>query len=218
MKFTLIELLVVIAIIAILASLLLPALGRAREQGRRIACANTESQLGKAFNFYVSDYNGYLPPYRNWTSPDVYWYGGTPTGGFLADYLGLDDKYTPIGFTGVNGGKMRRSKFACPSQDEPPSGTYYYSYGYSSSIYNFSSRKISRFSTPSETAILSEMQTIALLNYKTTSGSYLMDFRHSSGANVLFCDGHVEWRKVTEIPDQTYDSSAYKKPFWDPET
>ena len=60
--FTLIELLVVIAIIAILAAMLLPVLGRAKETAKRIACLNNLRQLSLAAHMYVDDNQGTYPP------------------------------------------------------------------------------------------------------------------------------------------------------------
>jgi len=65
--FTLIELLVVIAIIAILASLLLPALSRAKAQGQRARCIANVKQILLSTHMYVLDFNDVLP-YTSWSS------------------------------------------------------------------------------------------------------------------------------------------------------
>ncbi len=75
--FTLVELLVVISIIAVLISLLLPALARARQQANTVVCLSNERQIGLAFSSYLAENDSYPPPYSyNAANPQMeeIWY------------------------------------------------------------------------------------------------------------------------------------------------
>ncbi len=107
--FTLIELLVVISIIAVLMSIMMPALGRAREQAKRVMCGNNVKQFGLANQMYATEFDGWYIPILN--DINKLWCINPK----MLDYMGINPNEVGIdNSTGINVISLSKD-FKCPS-------------------------------------------------------------------------------------------------------
>lgn len=206
--FTLIELLVVIAIIAILASMLLPVLNKAREKARTTVCLNQLKQIASGVSLYSSDFNDSLIPH--WTS----FAAGRPT---LTRVLIGYEYVKPKLFlcpSFPNRDATVTERFTVPShyfiptnnagvaQDQYPDYGYNYSYlGQTNAVWGSPPMKVTKISNPSSMLMFADVvyagTTLKIGIYYLTSYYYtpggVLAARHLNGVNTVFVDGHVQY-------------------------
>ncbi|NLZ63239.1 MAG: type II secretion system protein [Lentisphaerae bacterium] len=221
--FTLIELLVVIAIIAVLASMLLPALSKARQKARTLDCSSKLRSIGVAQLMYADDNSGYIPPYRDYATPEKFWFYLTNSAGFLTPYLGTgtDSSLQYIGYASTK--YKVRSKLICPEVVQPADDTAVFAYGFNDHFFNpglgggLAAQLNTNWRHPSETAMLGETVKSSQFNYGNpyVNWEHLLPIhlRHNNAANFVHCDGRVSHLNYNSIPWRPVGDS---KPFWFP--
>ncbi|RKY23684.1 MAG: hypothetical protein DRP83_08830 [Planctomycetota bacterium] len=205
--FTLIELLVVIAIIALLVSILLPSLNKAKELAKAVVCMSTLRQIGNAMAAYQSDWDGLFPSGEE-NDPDGDGFGWAKYPTSASNWYKLLPEFGDVSGT---------QALYCPVDPRHPTATpaQQHSWGYVSygiNFYYLNGTRVEDVGNPSETLCTADTSH-APLSGTSLMGYYIAaarpdpawptatHFRHTDTGNVQWVDGHVT--PVWGDPDDT---------------
>ena len=201
--FTLIELLVVIAIIAILASLLLPALARAKEKAKTTRCLSNQKQIALGYLLYASDNSDYLPlaAHEGDAAPCQWFFEISPyIANQIASYTGLVAKAKVVACPSARLEKV----FPLSTPAAEAYGGYGQNYVYLGYLVEEDRKKITKVTKPIETCMNGDgLDSAPGLNWWNYGYLYPPSLppwgatkvvpyvRHGKGGNYSWVDGHV---------------------------
>jgi prepilin-type processing-associated H-X9-DG protein/prepilin-type N-terminal cleavage/methylation domain-containing protein len=197
--FTLIELLVVIAVIAVLMAILMPALGRAREQGKRAVCLNNVKQLTLAWILYADDNDGKI------CAANV----GHSAYGWVGDMANTDPAEDQM--AAMKAGMLYPycqdlQLYKCPTGVRGEMRTYSIVSSMNTNIGSSEKGKVyknrNRIPRPGQRVVFVDEGGISNhaynVHYDLPSWKDLPPLRHGNGTNFSYADGHIEYWKWTD--------------------
>jgi prepilin-type N-terminal cleavage/methylation domain-containing protein len=201
--FTLVELLVVIGIIALIISMLLPALGKARQQSNQVVCESNLRQIGVAMLIYADEHDGFLfPDKMGWDAQHVYPWPPTD----LSTGAGLPN--TPTGtWPTLIFSQWNPPVMLCPS-DQQPVGQHSYLINEHMAYWNVKySSNLPAGTSPSNVVLMGEKATTAgdyYMEYGDFATGKVEEHRHgfTLGSNYLMLDMSVQLQLPLTLQQQ----------------